>query len=84
MPGKRVGLHLSEEALQDIEAILAWYESQAAWQASENVLMTILDSIESLVDHPEAGTVGASGNRERGSRPFLTVSSTCSMPRAAV
>lgn len=65
MLGKRVELHLSEEALQDIEAIFAWYESQAAWRASENVLMTILDSIESLVDHPEVGTVGASGNRER-------------------
>jgi plasmid stabilization system protein ParE len=65
MPGKRVDLHLSEEALQDIEAIAAWYESQAAWQAATDVLMNILDAIQSLVAHPEAGPIGASGNRER-------------------
>ncbi|WP_213948892.1 type II toxin-antitoxin system RelE/ParE family toxin [Luteibacter sp. dw_328] len=65
MPDKRVDLHLSEDALHDIEAIAAWCESQSAWQAAEGVLLAIMDAIESLVAHPEAGGMTASGSRER-------------------
>lgn len=65
MPDKRVDLHLSDDALHDMEAIVAWYESQAAWQAAEDVLVAILDAFESLVAHPEDGAIGESGSRER-------------------
>lgn len=65
MRGRRVDLHLSGDALQDIEAISAWYESQDAWQAAEDVLEKILDAFQGLVAHPEAAPVGASGSRER-------------------
>jgi plasmid stabilization system protein ParE len=32
MPGRQVDLRLSEEALDDLKAIITWYESQAALQ----------------------------------------------------
>jgi len=65
MSGKRVGVHLSDEALHDIESIIAWYTSQAAWQAAEDVAAMILEAIEGLAFHPEAAPIGVSGNRER-------------------
>jgi plasmid stabilization system protein ParE len=65
MPGTRVDFHLSEEALQDLEAIADWYESQAAWQAAKDVLEKILDAMQGLAAHPQSAPIGTSGYRER-------------------
>ena len=65
MHGKPTEIQMSEQALQDIEAISAWYESQDAWQAAADVPLKILNAIEDLALHPEAGAIGVSGNRER-------------------
>lgn len=75
MQVKRVDLSLSEEALQDIEAIAAWYESQSAWQAAKDVLEKIMDAIQALAMYPEAGPIGTSGSRERviSSVPYRVV-----------
>lgn len=61
----RTELHFSEQALHDIDAISAWYESQEAWQAAIDVPKKILDAAEDLVMHPEICAVGLSGNREK-------------------
>lgn len=65
MQGSQVDLHLSKDALQDLEAIADWYESQAAWQAAKDVLEKILDAMQGLVAHPQSAPIGTSGYRER-------------------
>jgi plasmid stabilization system protein ParE len=68
---------LAESAVRDLEEIVSFYESRSAPEVGARLVGEILDRIESLRDHPDAGRVvpefEAPGLRELIEPPFRIV-----------
>jgi plasmid stabilization system protein ParE len=56
---QKVAIRFAEAALADLEALRAWYEEQGVPDVGERLLREIIDSIESLGEHPDMGRIGA-------------------------
>jgi toxin ParE1/3/4 len=50
-------ISLAESAVQDLEDLREWYDSQSAPDVGERLIREILASLEQLVDFPESGRV---------------------------
>ena len=50
-------IRFAESALVDLEALLDWYDEQGVSDVGGRLLREIMDSIESLADHPDMGRI---------------------------
>lgn len=70
-------VRFAQSALDDLNAILQWYEDQTVPDVGQRFVREIFDRVESLVQHPEMGRVvpefGQSFLRELIHPPFRIV-----------
>jgi plasmid stabilization system protein ParE len=73
----RIVIRFAASAVQDLEAIRAWYEEQGVPDVGQKILAKIITRIEALRAHPDLGRVvpefGQSFLRELLSPPFRIV-----------
>ena len=50
-------IHLTESALDDLHGIMEWYGEQGIPDVGQRLVRDILEQIEVLADHPDAGRV---------------------------
>lgn len=53
----RTTLTFAESALQDLEAVLTWYEEQGAPRVGRRLLDDVFTRVDALLDHPQLGRV---------------------------
>ena len=52
-----MNLVLTESALEDLQAILTWYEKEKVPEVGEKLVDEILLRTEQITDHPESGRI---------------------------
>jgi toxin ParE1/3/4 len=50
-------IHLAESALDDLHGIMEWYFERGVPDVGQRLVRDILEQIEVLADHPDAGRV---------------------------
>ena len=77
MSGKRGSISFAASAVEDLEAIRAWYDEQQAPDAGYRLICEIVAKVEKLVDFPESGRIvpefGIANLREIIHPPFRIV-----------
>jgi plasmid stabilization system protein ParE len=70
-------VRFAQSALDDLNAILDWYEEQTVPEVGQRFVSEVFDRVESLVQHPDMGRVvpefGQSFLRELIHPPFRIV-----------
>ena len=57
-------LHIAKSAIEDLQAIQAYYKDQSAPHIGDKFVTTILQQIEMLKQHPDAGRIVPEFNLE--------------------
>lgn len=52
-----IAVSLAESALQDLEAIQAWYNEQGVPDVGKEIVVGIVQRVETLAEHPDIGRV---------------------------